>query len=322
LASRTVPRHADVAAILDSPEVAALVRDIEGLKLRKRRGYGARTLLGACLVRTTYCLPTWTRTVQLIQEHAALADAIGGTPSEWAVYRFLSKLRAHSDALADCLDRVVATLAAQLPEYGRDVVIDASDLPAYANGQRFVRQGGPERERYSDPDASWGHRSAVSTRAAGSFYGFKIHAAVCARTELPVAWRIETAKRNESLYVAPLLDALRARGLTPRTCVMDKAYDHARVMDETRERGCIPIVALRKGRPIPLSPIPYGSDEWKRLYRQRGAIERAFGRLKHEYGLTPLRTRGLDRVALHANLVMLARLGQALSRSREVALAA
>jgi hypothetical protein len=45
-----------------------------------------------------------------------------------------------------------------------------------------------------------------------------------------------------------------------------KGYDNNRVIDETRERGCVPIVCLRKGRPIPLLPIPYGSDEWKRLY--------------------------------------------------------
>ena len=89
-------------------------------------------------------------------------------------------------------------------------------------------------------------------------------------------------------------------------------------MAETRERGCVPIVALRKGRPIPLDRIPYGSDEWKRLYRGRAAVERAFSLLKLDYGLTPLRVRGLERVALHADLTMLARLGQALRRAREV----
>jgi hypothetical protein len=46
--------------------------------------------------------------------------------------------------------------AAQLPEYGRNIAIDGSDMPAYANGQRFVSKNGPERERFSDPDASWG----------------------------------------------------------------------------------------------------------------------------------------------------------------------
>jgi hypothetical protein len=48
---------------------------------------------------------------------------------------------------------------------GEDVAIDASDVPAFANGMRNVSQYGPPRERFSDPDASWGHRSAVSRRA-------------------------------------------------------------------------------------------------------------------------------------------------------------
>src|SRR5207253_10534280 len=138
----------------------------------------------------------------------------------------------------------------------------------------------------------------------------KLHAAVCARTGLPLVWRVETARRHESLYVAPLLDALHARGFQPDTCAMDRGFDNNRVMDETRERGCVPIVALRKGRPIPLSPIPHGSPEWKRLYRGRGAVEWEFGRLKHDYGLAPLRVRGIERVALHADLTMLARLAQ------------
>jgi hypothetical protein len=110
-------------------------------------------------------------------------------------------------------------------------------------------------------------------------------------------------------YAAPLLDALLARGFKPETCAMDKGYDNNRVMEETRECGVIPIVCLRKGRPIPLTAIPYGSVAWKRLYKGRAAVEREFGRLKNEYGLTPLRTRGRARVSLHADLVMLARLG-------------
>ena len=60
----------------------------------------------------------------------------------------------------------------------------------------------------------------------------------------------------------------------------------------------------------------------RRLYRVRAAVEREFGRLKNESGLTPLRTRGLARVRLHADLMMIARLGQALARVRAVPLAA
>jgi hypothetical protein len=58
------------------------------------------------------------------------------------------------------------------------------------------------------------------------------------------------------------------------------------------------------------------------LYAGRASVEREFGRLKHEYGLAPLRTRGLARVQLHADLCILARLGQALARARALPLAA
>ncbi|MGH3066467.1 MAG: transposase [Gaiellaceae bacterium] len=206
--------------------MAALIERIDGLKLRKRRGYGTRTLIGACLVRTIYAFPTWTRTVRLIEEHAALAEAIGGTPSEWACYRFMTKLREHSAELAACVDQLAEALRAELPDYGVNVAIDASDLPAYASGQRYVSKGGRERERFSDPDASWGHRSAISTRKGAGYYGYKLHLSVCTRTGLPIAWRVETARRHESLFVAPLLDAVHARGFMPETCAMDKGYDN------------------------------------------------------------------------------------------------
>jgi hypothetical protein len=198
--------------------VVELVARIDALKLRKRRGYGTRTLLGAALVRAIYALPTWTRTVELIAEHAALAEAIGGTPSEWACYRFLTKLHKDRPVLVACLDALAASLRAYHPDMGNEVAIDASDLPAWANGQRFLYHGGPERKTFSDPDASWGHRSAVSTRKGGGFFGYRVHAAVCAVTGLPLAWRVETARAHESLFVAPLLDAIRARGFNATTC--------------------------------------------------------------------------------------------------------
>lgn len=68
--------------------------------------------------------------------------------------------------------------------------------------------------------------------------------------------------------------------------------------------------------------IPRTSERLRKLYRSRGAVEREFGRLKHEWALLPLRVRGLDRVRLHADLTILAKLATALSRAREMPLAA
>jgi transposase len=84
---------------------------------------------------------------------------------------------------------------------------------------------------------------------------------------------------------------------------------------------CLPKSIWRKSpRLHPL--IPRETNRWRDLYRGRAAVEREFGRLKHEYGLASLRVRGLAKVALHADLTVLARLSQALARARAVPLAA
>jgi hypothetical protein len=257
LALPTVAPSAEIAEILDSPEVAALVSELDALRWTGRKGYGARALVGACPVKSLYAIPTWTRVASLISEHHALQSALGGAPSHWAMYRFSVKLREQKPLLDACLDRVTEGLHAELPEYGQDIAIDASDMPAYANGQRRLSKNGPLRERYSDPDASWGHRSAVSTRKGGGFYGYKIHAAVCAHTDLPIAWRVASANHHEAPFALPLLDATRERGFAPETCTMDKGYDSRAIHDGCEDHDCRPVVAqIRQMKAKTLDDVP------------------------------------------------------------------
>ena len=51
--------------------------------------------------------------------------------------------------------------------------------------------------------------------------------------------------------------------------------------------------------------IPRETARWKALDRQRAAVERAFGRLEHEWALLPLRVRTIERVALHVDPTVL-----------------
>jgi transposase len=84
---------------------------------------------------------------------------------------------------------------------------------------------------------------------------------------------------------------------------------------------CSPASAwIKADRLHPL--VPRETLRWKGLYRGRAAVEREFGRLKNEWALAPLRVRRIERVRLHADLTILAKLSCALARARAVPLAA
>jgi transposase, IS5 family len=358
----------ELARLLESPEITGLIEELEATRWTGRPGYPIRTMVGIMLAKTLYAIPTWTRTLALVSEHVALSAAIGcspgSVPSDDAVYRFTAKLRKHKELLERCCSDVIDALHDELPELGKNIAIDGSSLPAYANGQRFASKGGRERsdDEFSDPDASWGHRSAISTQKGGGFYGYKLHMAVDTATDLPLAWRIETGRDAEANFALPLVDAVR-KHVDVETCAMDKGYDIGPIYDGCEERNIRPIIPLKetegvkKGWDKPpscehgewrfagtdykrkackwrcpsgeckpwsvwikadrLHPlIPRETDRWKGLYRGRASVEREFGRLKHTWGLTPLRVRRIERVRLHADLTILAKLSCALAKER------
>jgi hypothetical protein len=241
---------AALKTVLDSPEIGRLIEELQATRWTGRPGYPIRTMIGLALAKSLYAIPTWTKTVALVKEHWALQRALGcegNPPSVWSAYRFAEKLRDNGEMVECCIDGVVEGLRSKLPSYGTDLAIDASDMPAYANGQRFISKDSEvERNWHTDPDASWGHRSAVSTRKGGGFYGYRLHAAVCTATDLPIAWTVETGKANETPFVALLIDTARRRGAMAATAALDKGYDNNRVYDECMERDCLPVIPLRQ----------------------------------------------------------------------------
>lgn len=251
MASTNVPRRpaaSEVAALLDSPEIGLLIEELQATRWTGRPGYPIRTMVGLCLAKSLYALPTWTKAVELVGEHWALQRALGcegNPPSKWAAYRWAAKLRENSEAVERCIDGVVEGLRSKHPAYGRDLAIDASDMPAYANGQRDIGEV-EEPRRFADPDASWGRRSAISTRKGGSFYGYRLHLAACVTTGLPVAWRVESARENEGRFAAMLIDAAKRRGCIADTAAMDRGYDIGPVHADCAERDCLPIIPLKQ----------------------------------------------------------------------------
>src|ERR1019366_9401858 len=72
MAGRSVPLPHDsgaVCALLDSPEIATLIADLDATRWTGRPGYPMRAMVGMALVKAIYNIPVWTRVVRLVAEH-------------------------------------------------------------------------------------------------------------------------------------------------------------------------------------------------------------------------------------------------------------
>ncbi|MDP8931984.1 MAG: hypothetical protein M3O70_26300, partial [Actinomycetota bacterium] len=80
MTASNVPRRSDadqLRALVNIPEIDRLIADLEATRWTGRRGYPIRSLVGMALAKTLYRQSTWTKTVALVREHAALREAIG-----------------------------------------------------------------------------------------------------------------------------------------------------------------------------------------------------------------------------------------------------
>ena len=97
------------------------------------------------------------------------------------------------------------------------------------------------------------------------------------------------------------------------------------VVDEEGDVRCLKCGAKNSFTEKRTGKAKWAGGRHARSRRARDAEATEVQRVRHEPqagGLTPLRTRGIARVRQHADLVMIARLGQALVRARAVPLAA
>lgn len=120
-----------------------------------------------------------------------------------------------------------------------------------------------DRSARSSPTRRFvGHRSAISTRKGGGFYGYKIHAAVDVATGLPLALETHTARDAEVPVVPALLDKLAGYGIRVSVCIADRGYDAAPFYDRCEARGIRPVAPLRETPHVKAAPPSCEHGVW------------------------------------------------------------
>lgn len=169
----------------------------------------------------------------------------GAIPSDNAYSNFLCNLLEREARIEEMFNELVRMLSKFLPDLCAHLAIDSKALASAAKGKKKdeesdeTSQAKPmegEKDRRAEHDADWGVKTYKGTRKDGSnwekvvkWFGFKLHLIVDSVHELPVAYKVTEASRNDSPEMMPMLDTMNEelpdRVATAETIDGDKGYD-------------------------------------------------------------------------------------------------
>jgi transposase len=189
---------------------------------------------------------------------------------------------------------------------GETVALDATFVKAYSKRDPHENSRGK-----SDPEARVGRN--------GKTYdlGYKLHIAIDAKSELPLAVITAPANDNEKKHAPALFaKALKATEQRMHTLVADSQYSSKKLRElisSNEVRVVIPYPANQRSVQQDSLRVDkyfrtYGSDVERMLYRHRAAIERVNSRLEEQLCLNRHRAKGLRDITIHALLCMIAML--------------
>ncbi|MGI6706740.1 MAG: transposase [Clostridia bacterium] len=144
------------------------------------------------------------------------------TPSEATFSRFTKSLSDNLGSLEDILEELVVKAKELGMIDGEHIAIDTSKLDSYDASvpkSRIIHDG-------EHPD--WGSKRGTHGSQI-RWFGWKIHAAVDTKSELPVTVRVTPASVNDGIVAIPLVEDIKQRYadiIDPKYYMMDMGYDY------------------------------------------------------------------------------------------------
>ena len=184
-----------------------------------------------------------------------------------------------ADVFLECGDEIerlreAGIVPADKPPLGHSLVVDSTDIEAWARPGRKSRKTGEEIPS-KDTDAQWGHRTAKNTRSSKGgkgrsskkgkddanggkqsgqkeskdelYFGYKVDVVADANHGLPMFARTRPANASDVTVMIEDLDDCLAlyRELSPRYFLGDKGYDSLKNILHVIDLGMIPVIAVR-----------------------------------------------------------------------------
>jgi len=215
--------------ILDPIDLKPLVKEIKPKSNKGPTGYNPEAILRAFLVQHIEKIPNRADLVSKIDRSPYLRyvcgfSITGRVPSEATLSRYYQKL-SETEELESLMNNLLdQSMNLELLNF-ETMAIDASKLESY---ERAKPRSKIDKKNDFTPD--WGtkfdsHKNQIT------WYGWKIHAAVETKSELPIALTLTPANHADKTQAIPLIekvnDFLAERGLNrPKYWTMDSGYDY------------------------------------------------------------------------------------------------
>ena len=277
-----------------------------------RKPYNPVSMLKAQILKYLWRIPSDRRLSLMLKRNKHAAKACGfkrNTPSHGLFTHFRNRLR------KDGYEKIFSLLLKQLLKHrtvkGEVVALDGTAIKAYSQRSLDNKTG------KSDPEAR------VGRARRGFLLGYKIHAACCTSSELPLSFTVASCNMNEKLFTKPLLEKLKKYGVKFKSVLADAQYNSSKVREDVKQFGAEPVIPysrsskLKNGLKIGKDFITRGVKRLVKIFRKRVSVERMFGRAKEWLLLDHLRVRGLEQVYIHACLSFCAMLTVAITAIRQ-----
>jgi IS5 family transposase len=205
--------------------------------------------------------------------------------------------------LSRITDDLIETLVKKGRVKGKTLALDSTFVKAYSRRNLDNRTG------FSDPE------SRVGRAVKAKDLGYRLHLAVDAKSELPVAMVVASANENEKKHSLMLFEKASIH-VTPEWVVADPQYSSNSLREEVLRAGAVPVIPYPRNQMKGVKGVlrvdrkfrSHGPQDLRRAYRKRVAVERVFSRLKNLVGLKEHNLRGLTKITFHSQLCVIAML--------------
>jgi transposase len=161
----------------------------------------------------------------------------------------------------------------------------------------IVEDGSIIPANLDDPEAAWGWDHIKKEYV----YGYKIHAMVDPKTELPLAFTITTANIHDSQQFPALYRTIKAYDarFSTRFFIGDSAFDSHTIRQLLLREQVTPIIKAAR------TPIKPRYPPWfKEKYKKRVSVERFFSRLKEFLNLKKLKIYGKQALQFYLTILL------------------